>query len=172
MPRRAIRRQAVGYALLAYVAGCRTLLPIPDLRTPVDRAHELDDKCKHVTSDAVAAIVAPAVIDSVEPALSYTSSGPVDRQAHLRGATIHLRPLPSASREWIERALECHQANVTLGGSQAAVDDPYVLAGRWLDIGVESEGDGFVAFVRVDRLEDAREVLERARRFARGPASP
>jgi hypothetical protein len=158
--------------LCAILAGCRALLPIPDLRTPLDRAHELEDKCKHQTSEAVAAIVAPGVIDSVEAALSYTSSGPVDRQAHLRGATIHLRPLPAASRETIERTLECHQANATLGEAQASVDDPYVLPGRWLDIEVQSEGDGFAALVRVDKLEDAREVLDRARRFARGSASP
>jgi hypothetical protein len=79
--------------------------------------------------------------------------------------------MPAASRESIARTLECHQASVTLGEAQASADDPYVLPGRWLDIDVESEGDGFAAVVAVDRLEDAREVLDRARRFARGSAS-
>jgi hypothetical protein len=144
------------------------LLPWPDSRTPVDRARELADKCRHTPVDEAAAAAAPGIIDSVEPAYSYVSAGPVDHQAHLRGARIHLRPLPSASRESFQRELECHEAHVTLGEVQAAADDPYVLPGRWVDIDVDSEGDGFVALARVDQLEDAREVLDRARRFVRG----
>jgi hypothetical protein len=117
-------------------------------------------------------MVSPAVIDRVEPASSYVSSGPVDRQAVLRGARIHLRPLPAMSRETVQRDLECHQVRVTLGMLQAPADDPYILPGRWVDIDVDSEGDGFVALVRIDKLEDAKEVLDRARRFARASSSP
>jgi hypothetical protein len=143
------------------------LLPWPDTRTPVDRAHELDDKCRHVAIGDASTVASPGVIDSVEPAYSYVAAGPADHETHLRGARIHLRPLPAASRESFQRSLECHQAHVTLGATQALTNDPYVLPGRWVDIDVDSEGDGFVALVRVDHLDDAKEVLDRARRFAR-----
>jgi hypothetical protein len=53
-----------------------------------------------------------------------------------------------------------------LGAVQQLANDPYVLPEAWLDIDVDSEGDGFVVAVRVDRLADAKVILERARRFA------
>jgi hypothetical protein len=52
---------------------------------------------------------------------------------------------------------------------QPLVNDPYVLPDRWVDIDVDSEGDGFVAQVQSDKFDDAREVLERARRFVGMP---
>ncbi len=159
-------RRLLGHAVSVSLVGCRMLLPWPDTRTPVDRAREIEDKCKHVAVVEAAGAASPGVIDSVEPAYSYVSAGPADRAAHLRGARIHLRPSPAASRESLQRSLECHQVQVTLGAAQALADDPYVLPGRWVDIDVDSEGDGFVAQVRVDRFDDAREVLDRARRFA------
>jgi hypothetical protein len=66
---------------------------------------------------------------------------------------------------------------VTLGRSAAPIDDPYVLVDRWLSIEVDSEGDGFAVLVRTSDVEDAHEVLERAKRFAKrrdqsGDASP
>jgi hypothetical protein len=161
--------RALGGAACAGLAGC-FLSPIPDLRTPVDRARELESKCTRMSE--ASPMVSPAVIDTVEPASSYVSSGPVDRQAILRGARIHLRPLPAVSRESLQRDLECHQVRVTLGRLQGPADDPYVLPGRWVDIDVDSEGDGFVALVRTDKLDDAKELLGRARRFARATSSP
>jgi hypothetical protein len=68
------------------------------------------------------------------------------------------------------RSLECHESRVLLGRVPARTDDPYVLEGTWLGIDVDSEGDGFVVSVRVDEIEAARRVLERAQRFA--AASP
>jgi hypothetical protein len=40
------------------------------------------------------------------------------------------------------------------------------LPTRWVDIDVDAEADGFVALVRADSFDDARRILERARRFA------
>jgi hypothetical protein len=42
-------------------------------------------------------------------------SGPGDREARLRGARIHVAPLPGLSRESIARALECHESRAVLG---------------------------------------------------------
>jgi hypothetical protein len=105
------------------------------------------------------------MVESVEPAYSYVSSGPVDRQARLRGARIHLRPAGPQSREALQRGLECHEVSVLLGRTGSASDDPYALDNVWLDISVDSEGDGFVVLVRTESLADAKLVLDRARRF-------
>jgi hypothetical protein len=145
--------------------GC-FLSPIPDTRTPADRAREIAPRCSAVSEEASRNALSPALIDAVEPAYSYVSSGPVDRQARLRGARVHVRPAQAQSRESLQRGLECHQAGVLLGQIREPPDDPYVLPGVWLDIDADSEGDGFVVAVQTNALPSARSVLERARRFA------
>ena len=111
-------------------------------------------------------MLSPGAVESVEPAYSYVKSGPNDHEARLRGARIHVRPLPGMTKESMTRALECHEARVTLGREPPIDDDPYVLADTWVDIDVDSEGDGFAVNARVDEIETARRVLDRAKRFA------
>jgi hypothetical protein len=139
---------------------------VPDTRTPSDRARDVEPKCKDFGESAVAPILAPNVIDSVEPAYSYVKSGPVDREARVRGARIRIKPLSGFSRETIARSVECHESRALLGQTPALADDPYVLPGHWLDIDVESEGDGFAILVRSDESDTARQVLARAQRYA------
>jgi len=73
--------------------------------------------------------------------------------------------MPGLTGEALLRSLECHQAAVTVGTTSAAPEDPYVLAGSWLDLDVDSERGGFVVLVRSDSFEEAKAILERARRF-------
>jgi hypothetical protein len=141
---------------------------VPDTRTPADRAAELTKRCEAFTEEAAAPLLTPAAIDSVEPAYAHVQSGPSFYQARLRGARIHLRPIAAMSRETIARSLECHESRVVLGTTQGVVDDPYGLPGRWLDIDVDSDRDGFVVQVGSDDVPTAHDVLERAKRFA-GP---
>jgi hypothetical protein len=155
---------ALGVACLC-LAGC-FLSPIPDTRTPTDRARQIAPRCTAVSEEASRNALTPSSIEGVEPAYSYVSSGPVDRQARLRGVRVHLRPVQALSRESLQRGLECHQARVLLGEIHEIVDDPYVLPGVWLEIDADSEGDGFVVAVQTNALTSARGVLERARRFA------
>jgi hypothetical protein len=139
---------------------------VPDTRTPVDRAREVTPRCEGFTEEAAAQLLSPGVVDAVEPAYSHVNSGPGDRQARLRGARIHLRPIAALSRESIARSLECHESRVVLGVAPPLADDPYALAGQWLDIDVDSEKDGFVVQVETDDLPAVRDVLEHAKRFA------
>jgi hypothetical protein len=150
--------------LLLGLAGCHFF--VPDSRTPADIAREVASRCGGFTEEAAAPLLSPAAIDAVEPAYSYVQSGPGDRQARLRGARIHLRPVAAMSRESIARSLECHESRVVLGSTPAPKDDPYAVADRWLDIDVDSEKDGFVVRVENDDLPSAQDVLERAKRFA------
>jgi hypothetical protein len=158
-------------SMRARIALLLLLLPachffVPDTRTPADRAGEIMPRCAGFTEEAGASLLSPAIVDSVEPAYAYVQSGPSDRQARLRGARIRLRPIAGLSRESIDRSLECHESRVVLGATPALVDDPYALAGEWLDIDVDSEKDGFVVQVETDDLPAARDVLQRAKRFA------
>jgi hypothetical protein len=152
--------------------GCVVLSPIvPDTRTPIDRAHEVEPRCRHF-SDAIAAqLYTPEAVDRVDAAYSYVATGN-DRRANLRGAAIHVRPVPGLSQEAMTRSLECHQASIVLGTAPSVPDDPYVLPGHWLDLDVSSEGDGFVAYARTNSIADARLVLDRARRFAAARSAP
>jgi hypothetical protein len=155
----------LGVAACMCLGGC-FLSPIPDTRTPADHAREMAARCTAASEEASRNALAPSLIEAVEPAYTYVSSGPVDRQARLRGARIHLLPAQALSRESLQRSLECHQGRVLLGQIREPVDDPYVLPGVWLDIDADSEGDGFVVAVQTNALASARSVLERARRFA------
>jgi hypothetical protein len=162
-----LMRLLLAFAML--LAGCAIFSPIPDMRTAKDHAREVEPRCKGFADDK-APVLSATVIDKVEPAYSYVKSGPNDPEARLRGARLHVRPLPGLTSEILARTLECHEVRVTLGATPALANDPYVLPDRWLDIDVDSEGDGFVAQVRIDAFDDAKEVLARARAFAAHPA--
>jgi hypothetical protein len=151
--------------VLLSTGACAFFSPLPDLRTPADRAREVEPRCKGFAEDVPAPLPLSGAVESVEPAYSYVKSGPNDRDPRLRGARLHVRPLPGLSRESMQRTLECHQANVTLHASEVRDEDPYVLPGRWVDIDVDSEGDGFVVAVQTESFDDARRILERGRRF-------
>jgi hypothetical protein len=160
-------------ALAAAFVGCGGIpFLVPDTRTAADHAREIEPKCQGFGEETSAPLLSPGVVDSVEPAYSYVKSGPDDHEARLRGARIHVKPLPGFSREAMARSLECHESRVTLGRVAARTDDPYVLTDQWLDIDVDSEGDGFVVMVRADSIDVARRVLERAQLFAGGRPKP
>jgi hypothetical protein len=162
----------VPICLFTSVVACRTGFPLlPDARTPADRAHEMTAKCASESERRAADALSPSLVEAVEPAYAYVPSGN-DRAIRLRGARLHLRPDLNVSPQSLQRTLECHEARVTLGDSPAMADDPYVLAGAWLDIDVDSGGDGLIASVRVERIDEARQVLDRARSFAASPSTP
>lgn len=156
----------VSLVLLPILAGC-FLSPIPDTRTPVDRARELASRCNGFSDASSSPALSRNGIDFVEPAYAHVASGNSSEQ-RLRGARIHLRPLPGATQQSLARSLECHEWSVVLGRSEAIVDDPFVLPNRWIEVDVAPEADGFAALVRADTIDDARQILERARRFCAG----
>jgi hypothetical protein len=159
-------RLVLGVSATALLIGC-FLSPLPDVRTPADRAREVEPKCKGANEGDITTLLLPGVVDSVEPLYAYVLGGPNGRAARLRGAKIHVRPVAGATREALVRSLECHQASVVLGRAATPEGDPYTLPDRWVSIDIESEGDGFAVLVGTDDVEDARRVLERARAFAR-----
>jgi hypothetical protein len=159
-------KRAFTLLLPPLLAACGGWFPLlPDTRTPTDFARAMAEKCAHEPEERATAAASASLVESVEPAYSTVPSGN-DRAIRLRGARLHLRPALNESAQAFQRSLECHQARVTLGDGPAIADDPYVLDGAWLDIDVDSGGDGLVASVLSDRFDDAKRVLERARTFA------
>jgi hypothetical protein len=152
-------------APLACLMGC-AFLPIPDFRTATDHARQIVPKCRAYSEDTVRPVLAPSLVESVEPSYSFVASASNDHEARLRGARLHLRPVGAISHEALQRSLECHQAHVVLGLVDLRDDDPYVLPGTWLEINADSEGDGVVVAIQTMTFESAKSVLERARRFA------
>ena len=156
----------VRLAAIACIVGCAYNPLFPDARSVSSRGHELDERCARSSEAGDAPALSAAVIENVAPSYASVQSGN-DRAVRLRGARLRFLPQPAFSAESIRRSLECHQARVVTGRAPALVDDPYTLPDTWLDIDVASAGDGFVVAVASDDISKAREVLERARRFAR-----
>jgi hypothetical protein len=146
--------------------------PLPDMRTPADRAREVAPLCKDVREDDMALLLSVNGIDNVQPAYANIASGVAALEKRLRGARIRLRPTPGMSSEGLTRSLECHQARVALGQVTPVADDPYVLPGAWLDLDASSARDSFVVVASVDDFDDARQVLARARRFVAVSGAP
>ena len=136
-----------------------------DFRSPATRAQGLASRCSNYWVERTPLLFTPSTIEKVEGAYSYVQSGAMNREARLRGALLHLGPEPGLTREALQRAVECHQAHVLLGREKELPHDPYTLAGQWLDIDANSEGDGFTVAVQTDKFPTAKEVLDRAREF-------
>ncbi len=77
-----------------------------------------------------------------------------------------MRPTVTIPVGVLQRALECHEAAVTLGDAPELPEDPYVLPGSWLQIDVSVTNEGLMAAVLTNTPDDARRVIERAHRFA------
>jgi hypothetical protein len=138
---------------------------LPDKRTAVNRAHELDDKCKEDAGPVAADALSPSVIESLQAAYMHVNQG-AGGDLRLNGVNLHMRPTVNMPVGVLQRALECHQAAVTLGNAPELPDDPYVLPDSWLDIDASVTKEGLMAAVLSDSPDDARRVMERAHKFA------
>ncbi len=156
-------RSAIAVAATLLLGACNFF--VPDTRTPAERANALAPRCRGFEAGAAQAS-STTFVESAEPSYARVPGGPNANEFRLRGAKIHLQPMPGATRETLVRALECHEALVVLGQASSAEDDPYVLPGKWLAIDVASAGDGFVVVVESDDHDAAAAVLDRAKRFA------
>jgi hypothetical protein len=142
---------------------------LPDKRTAVDHAHELDTICKEDAGPLVDDALSPSVIESVQAAYAHVNQG-AGGDRRLDGVNLHMRPNVNTPVGVLQRTLECHQAAVTLGHAPELPEDPYVLPGSWLDIDVSLTKEGLMAAVLIDSPDDARRVVERAHKFA--PSAP
>lgn len=160
---------AWSWAASIALAGCKSLwwFPLlPDRRTPVDRAHELDDACEEDAGPSLAGdALSPSIIERVQAAYLHINQG-AGGDLRLRGVNLQLRPAVNMPVGVLQRALECHEAAVTLGHAPELPEDPYVLPGFWLDIDVSATSHGLLVAVLTDHPDAARSVVARAHNFA------
>jgi hypothetical protein len=124
-------------------------------------------KCGVETAQLEGLLVDPRLVEGVEPLYTYGSSGKSGLSARLRGAKLRLNPACGLTSAEVNRVLECRQLRTMAEGSTAAVTrDPYVLRDERLVIDVTTERDVLVVSLGVDDVAKAREVLDRARKFA------
>jgi hypothetical protein len=152
-------------AALAGTTGCAAFRWLHDTRTPAERAEDVGP-CVGFSEDEIRPVLAPSVVEKVEPAYTYVAAPAMAREARLAGARLYLRPLPGLTREILQHSLDCHQAHVTLGKAPPRDDDPYYFPNLWVDIDADSSRGRFTVAVQTYEFDNAKDILERARRFA------
>jgi hypothetical protein len=150
---------------LSGTTGCSAFRWLRDTRTPAERAEDVGS-CVGFSEGDIRAVITPSVVEKVEPAYAYVAAPAMAREARLRGARLYLRPLPGLTRETLQHSLDCHQAHVALGKAPRRDDDPYSLPNLWVDIDADSSHGLFTVAVQATDFDDAKDILQRARRFA------
>jgi hypothetical protein len=85
--------------------------------------------------------------------------------SRLVGVEIRYAAPPGVTPMWLQRELECHQADVVLGRAPARPDDPYVAPDEWLALDVGAVGSALVVQVSAASRGAATASVERARRL-------
>jgi len=144
-------------------------------KTPADRAAFMErTRCVGDDDAALAPVLSGSLVISAEPLYSNVGATKSGLQSELRGATLNVAAAQGMTAEWLDRALECHSAGVTLGHAQQLPVDPFWLPDASVDIDVRPAKDGFDVAVTGYSPEEARQILDRANAFmkAKSPAAP
>jgi len=153
---------------LSGCGSCSSFPLLPDKRTALNRAHELDDICAEDAGPVPADALSPSVIESVQAAYMHMNAG-AGGDLRLHGVNLHMRPTVNMPVGVLQRALECHEAAVTLGNAPELLpQDPYVLPGFWLEINVSPTNEGLMAAVLTDRRCNSKREKEEKGRGQKG----
>jgi hypothetical protein len=138
--------------------------------TPVERAvHFARSHCTDPNgSRDEARIVRETSIVAVEPITFVSWSTRQTGGRALGGTKLVVNAPAGVSADELARVLQCHTAKALLGEIDPAVlaDDPFYLAGGWIDSEVTSEEGFFVVKLRSDAIWRNLIVLRRATAFA------
>jgi hypothetical protein len=137
------------------VFGCENT---PPAQSPASQA-----RCTADFSDAtIARVLDGSAVERVEPL--YTGYESKSSTPRLQGAAIVVRPARGETAEWLDRALECHEAQqvASQASGQTARTDPFWLPGSRVQIDVTSAHDGFRIQVSGASSAEARAILARA----------
>ena len=112
------------------------------------------------------------VVPRVERGERFNAGVIVHSRPHrFLGARVWLPARPGWTPQWLERTLRCHEATSAMQPGVAAAADPFWLPDSWVDIEVVSDRAAFVAVLRVNRVDEGRQVYSRAQDFVAKPAS-
>ena len=143
-----------------------------------EAADERDRFCDEEVEQADADVL--RAVQSAEPLYVNVKLGKSSYETMLLGARLWIVARQGWTAQWLERTLRCHQARLvlqpganelappgafSLDGEDAGVRDPFWLAGSFIDIEVVPERSAFVAILRVNRVEEGKQVYAQARDF-------
>jgi hypothetical protein len=138
--------------------------------TPATKATAVEQtQCDGSTSaENEARVIEGATVLAVEPIYSYVHTATTGTDKRVAGAKLLIRPPEGIDAERVLRILQCHSARAVLGRVDASKfpDDPYWLAGSWLDIDLVPESGNLSVTVQADDITKNLQVLARARAFA------
>jgi hypothetical protein len=134
---------------------------------PRAQAAAIEASCGQTPSAADARIIESRNVDRVEPLYAIVYSTPNGMESRLIGARVHLRTIDGVTAEAVGHTLTCHAARETLSTREASDTCPYFVPGVWVDINVKADPMGYEVALRGQDFEEARQILDRARIFAR-----
>jgi hypothetical protein len=152
---------------LGVFIGCGTQAPVQSANDAQLAAnHQEQSSCSGQAMDP--RLYSASIVQNVAPLYEYVQGGPNDREAHLWGAELQLRPLAGVTMEFLARTLMCRSAQLTLGHAAPASNEPYFLPDGWVTVSVRSGAGTFVVRLASGDPGQGREILRRARAFAGG----
>jgi hypothetical protein len=145
----------------------------PAAQSPASQAAAQRARCTADFSDAaIGRVLDGSAVERVEP--FYTGYTSKSSNPRLQGAAIVVRPARGETAEWLDRALECHEAQqlTTQASGSSARTDPFWLPGSRVQIDVTSARDGFRIQLSGGSSAEARAILARAQALPSGAAAP
>jgi hypothetical protein len=149
---------AIGSGVLA---GC---VSTQQAQSPADQATAVQRiRCSADFSDAtIARVLSGSAVEYVEPL--YKGSASKTSNPRLQGAAIVIEPARGETAEWLDRALECHQAQqlAAMQTGETVRPDPFWLQSSSVQIEVTSARDGLRIQLIGGSIEEAHTILARA----------
>ena len=153
---------ALGFSLLSCASSSRAEKQIAT--AAAERDQFCDEDADQAASDVLRAV------ESAEPLYVNVRLGKT-WDTRLLGARVWLPARAGWTAQWLERTLRCHEATSAMQPGAAAAADPFWLPDSWVDIEVVPDRAAFVAVLRVNRVDEGRQVYSRAQDFVAKPAS-
>jgi hypothetical protein len=159
LPFASVAAAVLGFSLLSCASSSRAEKQIAT--AAAERDQFCDEDADQSASDVLRAV------ESAEPLYVNVRLGKT-WDTRLLGARLLLPARAGWTAQWLERTLRCHEATSVQPGIARAAD-PFWLPGSWVDIEVLPDRGAFVAVLRVNRVDEGRQVYDRAKDFAAKP---
>jgi hypothetical protein len=91
------------------------------------------------------------------------------------GVKVLVQPPPMTTTADLQRAMQCRYAQAQLGQIRdtSAMDAPFYLKDRWVNVTVRNENNGLYAvFAKTDDVNDNRALMSRTREYATAHGIP
>ncbi|MCA9532227.1 MAG: hypothetical protein KC593_01060 [Myxococcales bacterium] len=145
-------------------------LPVAGTSSPLAPSRAQADACSGVTlDDAVRQqVYAPGAAFAARPIRETVFLARALQPVRTMGATVHVHAQPGMTRQYLERALECHVRS----GQAVNPSDPLVVPGGAVrDVDVLSAGGAFALRIQGDSPAAGRAIFERAESLVGGTVS-